>query len=99
MALDAEAVHGVISHMNEDHSDAILIYAQVYAGLSQATQAHMTDMTSQYMDIKTDEADVRIYFNATIEDRESSRLRLVELLKLARSGKPPQLKFTTLPQS
>ena len=99
MHLSPEAIAGVISHMNEDHSDAVLIYAQVYAGISGAASASMINMTAQYMDISAEDALVRIHFDSPIEDRESSRTKLVELLKLARSEHPPNLKVETLLES
>ncbi|MEM9200926.1 MAG: DUF2470 domain-containing protein [Actinomycetota bacterium] len=41
----ADEKAGMIDHMNDDHDDACLVYAQHYLGVSSATSATMTDIT------------------------------------------------------
>ncbi len=45
--LPAELVAGAIEHMNADHADAVLAYAQVLAGLAWAQTAELTGSTSR----------------------------------------------------
>lgn len=97
--LSPSDIEAVVTHMNDDHRDAVLEYAITYAGKVNPSHAEMTSMTTDYMDLRVDEISVRIYFDRPIDSRESSRVKLVELLKLARSGNPPKLKFETLDQS
>lgn len=98
--ISKEDIHAVISHMNEDHSDAVLEYALVYANRRDATSARMINMASDYMDldIQSDAATetIRVFFDEPVNDRTESRIKLVALLKLARSGEPPELKIETL---
>ena len=97
--LTATDVAAVVSHMNEDHSDAVLEYVQVYAGDTRATAALMTDITSAYMDIEVQtpvNKGIRVFFDTPVASRDESRIKLVQLLKLARSGTPPQLKIETI---
>lgn len=93
----------VITHMNEDHSDAVLVYAQVYGNLPTAESARMVAMSSQYMELEVDSGDsregLRIHFDSPVKDRTESRIKLVELLKLARAGNPPTLKIETITTS
>lgn len=101
--LSSEDSLAVMTHMNEDHSDAVLTYALVYANRAYATRATMVGMSSTYMDLDIQGIDktesVRIFFDEVVNDRTESRIKLVDLLKQARSGSGPGLKTETLSRS
>ncbi len=96
MPLSTEAITAAVGHMNEDHSDAVLAYARVYGGQTQAVAAEMLTLTSHYMELVVDQHQgLRIYFDAPINSREESHLKLVELGRLTRTEAPPKLKIET----
>ncbi len=47
----------MIEHMNDDHLDACLLYAQHYLGIGSATSASMTDITRSTMTLDIESGD------------------------------------------
>ena len=86
--LDASAVKGIVDHMNEDHADAVLLYAQAIAQVVDATAARMTDLDSDGMRLEVQThagtQSVEIAFEVPLTDRVHAREALVELVKEAR---------------
>lgn len=79
----------ICQHMNEDHADALVIYATVYGGSPMATSALMKAIDPEGMDLiaQVDGADtlVRVTFDHTLQDAEDAHHTLVAMLRSARS--------------
>ena len=86
--LPAKLVAGAIEHMNEDHADAVLGYAQVLAGLAWAQTAELTgiDVVGVELIARAEgrEEVARIGFDAPLTDAEQLRPAMVALARRAR---------------
>lgn len=84
----ASAKQRIISHMNEDHGDSVLIYAQVLAALPDASAAMLVDIDEQNMVLKVTLADevrdVSILFEPALASAEDAHQRLIALSKEGR---------------
>ena len=78
----------VIAHMNDDHSDANLVYAKALAGLPDALSAEMTDFDRHGIALAVEMAggvsEVRVDFLKPLTKAEDIRPALIRLLKYAR---------------
>ena len=78
----------VIAHMNDDHSDANLVYAKALAGLPDALSAEMTDFDWHGIALAVEMPDgvseVRVDFLKPLTKAEDIRPALIKLLKYAR---------------
>ena len=78
----------VIVHMNDDHSDASLVYAKALAGLPDALSAEMTDFDrygiSLAVQMPGGVSEVRVDFLKPLTKAEDIRPALIKLLKYAR---------------
>ena len=83
-ALDDAARAAVIEHMNDDHADACLLYAQRQAGLPEAQNAVMIDITLSHMRLEVDGRRVEVAFHRRATGRDDLRAVLVEMVKRAR---------------
>jgi putative heme iron utilization protein len=77
----------ICKHMNKDHGDAVLYYAQVLGGQQGATSAVMEAIDAEGMDL-TAAVDgaavpVRVAFDHTLEDAQDAHHTLVAMLKQA----------------
>ena len=79
--LAAEA--GIVEHMNEDHGDAVQLYAQVLAGREGDGWA-MTGCDSEGIDLRAGGQVCRIAFDRPVEDAGAARAELVRLVGEAR---------------
>lgn len=86
----AEAITPPISdrickHMNDDHADAVLLYAQKFGAATAATAATMKaiDTTGMDLDATVDgqSTPVRISFERPLTDAKDAHHVLVEMLK------------------
>jgi heme iron utilization protein len=86
--LPAALVAGAIDHMNADHADAVLAYAQGLAGLRWAEQARLIALDSGGMTLEAMSGErreqARIAFDAPVIDGEALRRATVELARRAR---------------
>lgn len=91
-ALDDAFVSAAVSHMNQDHRDAVLAYARAFGGAAWATDARLLRLDSTGMDIvATDgqqEHACRIPFPSAPIGASELRRVLVELARDARSRLP-----------
>lgn len=89
-AFSTEISDRICKHMNEDHADAVLLYAQVYGKTSSAISAEMLKIDAQGMDLlaksETTEIPVRISFDHELQDAKEAHHVLVEMMKQARQG-------------
>ncbi|MBH8553757.1 DUF2470 domain-containing protein [Nostocaceae cyanobacterium CENA357] len=78
----------ICKHMNEDHADAVIIYAQAFGGVTNATASQMCSIDSQGMDLTTqvngEVVPVRIEFDHVLVDAEDAHQTLIAMVKQAR---------------
>lgn len=78
----------ICSHMNDDHADAVLLYAQVFGGYPQAQQASMVDLDPEGMTLQValvdQEVPVRIPFDHVLENAEDAHQTLIAMVRQAR---------------
>lgn len=79
----AESEAGIIGHMNEDHADALDLYAARLLGRS-GTGWRMTGIDAEGCDLRREGEVARLDFTTRIEDAETARRELVRLVKDAR---------------
>ncbi|RMF26674.1 MAG: DUF2470 domain-containing protein [Cyanobacteria bacterium J083] len=77
----------ICKHMNKDHPEAIITYAQVYGNIPQPESATMLSIDAKGMDIAVQVAGetlpVRVNFDHTLKDAKDAHTTLVEMLKKA----------------
>lgn len=80
----------ICKHMNEDHADALVLYAKVFGNSPAAETAQMQSIDPEGMNlsVKIDGAvvPVRIEFERTLKDAEDAHHTLVEMIKQARKS-------------
>lgn len=78
----------ICNHMNEDHANAVLLYAQFFGGASQATAAQMLAIDAQGMDLTAqtngESLPIRIQFDHVLADSEDAHHTLIAMVKQAR---------------
>lgn len=79
----AEAEPDILSHMNQDHADALDLYAtRLLGGAGAGWQ--MTGIDPEGCDLRLSGQVLRLGFDAPVTDAEAARRELVRLVKLAR---------------
>lgn len=93
-----DVTHSVISHMNEDHADALAVIAEAFGELetgetwvkSPMSSARITDFNAREMTIAVTHSEgqdsVHVRFSPPIDSVDNIRLRLVELTRQARAA-------------
>ena len=80
----------ICKHMNEDHANAIALYAKVYGNASQTETATMESIDPTGMNISAVIAGatvpVRVEFDHTLKDAEDAHHTLVAMIKQARTA-------------
>jgi putative heme iron utilization protein len=78
----------ICKHMNEDHADAVLLYAKAFAGTTEATAAQMLKIDVTGMDLSVQQhgsaVPARVEFDHELKDAEDAHYTLIELVKQAR---------------
>ncbi|MBW4661096.1 MAG: DUF2470 domain-containing protein [Drouetiella hepatica Uher 2000/2452] len=86
--ISPEVSDRICKHMNEDHSEAIALYAKVFGGVAEALAAQMLKIDAQGMDLlaQTEQATlpVRIAFDHELADSEDAHQTLIGMVKQAR---------------
>ncbi|WP_338429411.1 DUF2470 domain-containing protein [Synechococcus elongatus] len=81
----------ICRHMNEDHADAVLVYAKVYGGATEATAATLTGITPAAMVLDVVEAtgarSLQVSFDHELQDSEDAHQTLIAMLRSARASK------------
>lgn len=79
----------ICKHMNEDHGEAIALYAKVYGNTPQTETATMESIDPQGMNISASVAGeivpVRVEFERPLKDAEDAHHTLVAMIKQART--------------
>lgn len=80
----------ICKHMNEDHADAIAIYAKAYGGITDTTAAQMLKIDPQGMDLNVQVNDatqtIRIEFDHELKDSEDAHQTLIAMVRTARQA-------------
>ncbi len=88
-----EVSQRICAHMNDDHAEAIALYAQVYGNTPDATAAKMESIDPQGMTLLTQvngtTTPVRIQFDHTLQDSEDAHQTLITMVKQARQQTKP----------
>jgi len=80
----AQSEHGIVSHMNEDHSDAVALYANTLAGRPGAGW-RMTGVDPEGMDLALAADTCRVSFDAPVSSAGDVKGALISLLQKARA--------------
>ncbi len=79
----------ICRHMNQDHADAVVLYAQFYGQVPAATAAQMSSIDTHGMDLmaQVDGAavPVRVEFDHPLKDSEDAHHTLIDMIKQART--------------
>ncbi len=80
----------ICKHMNDDHAEAVLLYATAYGNQPAATAAVMESVDPQGMTLAVTvegaQTAVRVPFDHTLEGAEDAHHTLVDMLKQARTS-------------
>ena len=78
----------ICRHMNEDHAEAVVLYARMFGNLLAAEAAEMLAIDSQGMDLAVQSqgevTSVRIAFPSPLKDAEDAHHTLIAMVKQAR---------------
>jgi len=78
----------ICKHMNEDHADAVVLYAKALGGVPDATAAQLLAIDSQGMDLTAqangETVPLRITFDHVLADAEDAHQTLIAMVKQAR---------------
>jgi putative heme iron utilization protein len=87
-AISPEVSDRICKHMNDDHAEAIQLYARVFGGEVDASAAEMIRIDPEGMDlsVKVNEETkpVRIAFDHELQDSEDAHQTLIAMVKEAR---------------
>ena len=81
-----DAKLAIIEHMNDDHADACLLYAQHYGKRPDASRAVMKDVSLSTLTLEVDGAMLTVPFSRPASCRNDVRAVLVEMVREARSS-------------
>ena len=74
-----------VDHMNEDHLDAIALYASHFAGISEPLDWRMTGLDPDGVDLVAGDRMARIFFPQVLSSASDMRHALVAMAKTARA--------------
>ncbi|WP_413165997.1 DUF2470 domain-containing protein [Capilliphycus salinus ALCB114379] len=78
----------ICAHMNDDHADAILLYAKYFANTPNATSARMVSIDPEGMNltalVEAKSTPLRVSFDRVLENSEDAHHTLIEMVKQAR---------------
>ena len=81
----------ICKHMNDDHGEAIVLYAKAFGNSPDAESAKMVAIDPQGMDLTAQVAGeakpIRIEFDHTLADSEDAHQTLISMVKQARQSK------------
>jgi putative heme iron utilization protein len=73
----------IVAHMNEDHADAVALYATRLLG-QPADEWRLTGVDPEGADLAAPRRRCRLWFDKPVHDAEAARVELVRLVKRAR---------------
>ena len=78
----------ICKHMNEDHAEAVALYATAYGELTDVTAAKMLSIDAEGMNLEAQangaDVRVRIKFDHNLANAEDAHHTLIDMLKQAR---------------
>jgi putative heme iron utilization protein len=78
----------ICTHMNDDHANAVVLYAQAFGGVTNATNAQMLSIDAEGMNltaqVNSETVPIRIPFDHTLVDSEDAHQTLIAMVKQAR---------------
>jgi putative heme iron utilization protein len=81
-------VQRIVDHMNDDHGDAVRLFAEVYADIESVEEAELLDIDADGMRLRvtTENAtqDIRIPFERSIQTPDDAHRVLVDMAMNAR---------------
>jgi putative heme iron utilization protein len=84
-----EVSQRICTHMNDDHAEAVLMYAKVYGQAGNATAAKMNAIDPDGMDLNVmigeEATTVRVPFERSLIDSEDAHQVLIAMVRQARS--------------
>jgi putative heme iron utilization protein len=84
-----EVSQRICAHMNDDHAEAVLLYAKVYGKAEDAIAASMTAIDPEGMDLSVtlsgEATSLRIPFERHLTDSEDAHQTLIGMVRQARS--------------
>ncbi len=87
-SLDPSVTEQIITHMNADHADAVLLYVQAFAHIENATAVRMVSIDLLAMTLEYDSPEgtgtARIVFDPPLTAPQEVRARLIVLVNEAR---------------
>jgi putative heme iron utilization protein len=85
----AEISSRICNHMNEDHAEAVVLYAKAFGSVTNATAAQMLAIDAEGMDLMAqvngENVPVRIQFDHVLVDAEDAHHTLIGMVKQART--------------
>jgi putative heme iron utilization protein len=79
----------ICQHMNDDHAEAVLLYAKAFAGVAEAIAAEMLSINPETMQLNVmvneRSQNVEIKFDHVLADSEDAHQTLIAMVKQARS--------------
>ena len=87
--LTPEVSDRICKHMNDDHAEAIVLYAKCFGNAPTTTAAQMKSIDPNGMDLSIQREGlaqiIRIPFETPLVDSEDAHQRLITMVKQARS--------------
>jgi putative heme iron utilization protein len=84
-----EVSQRICTHMNDDHAEAVLMYAKVYGQAEDATAATMESIDPEGMDLNVmiggDTTMIRVPFERSLTDSEDAHQVLIAMVRQART--------------
>ncbi len=75
--------------MNDDHADAVLLYAKAFAQSPEATAARMLRIDAAGMDLNVqkngEDSPARVSFDHELQDAEDAHQTLIAMIRQARA--------------
>ena len=79
----------ICKHMNEDHADAVVLYARVFGNTPEAETAQMLAIDPEGMNlsaqINSNSVPLRINFDHVLQDSEDAHQTLITMIRQARN--------------
>lgn len=84
-----EVSQRICNHMNEDHADAVALYAQTFGNSPNTEAAEIVSIDAQGMNlvakVKGESVPLRIAFDHILKDSEDAHQTLIAMVKQART--------------
>lgn len=88
--LTPEISDRICKHMNDDHADAVLLYAKAYGSVADAIAAQMVSIDPEGMHLQVEREggsdSVRVTFDHALQDSEDAHQTLITMVRQARTA-------------